>query len=266
MNRTTQLQGPIMSRERRRPCTAPAGPWNGFQMHKQAEDPMSDDVRAAAERVRRVDVGEDVEVVYRAFVGKYCTADQAWDYDRFALADAYLAEHPATPPDAAGPDLEIVEVAEYTVRDWEENRKGHFTATPNYEPVNVQMARAFLALARRGPAAAEWATAGIDGIRTVADELATVKAERDKLQAFKTWTHDYLDRHGVPHHPPGTHGADGCRIGDRMDWLMAGRDRLRCVCESAIQCFGDEEGESAAAVLADIRDALALVPAPEAPK
>lgn len=45
--------------------------------------------------------------------------------------------------------------------------------------------------------------------------------ERDKLQAFKDWVHSYLDTHGVPHHPPGTHGAEGCRIGDRMDWLMA---------------------------------------------
>jgi hypothetical protein len=42
----------------------------------------------------------------------------------------------------------------------------------------------------------------------------------DKLQRFKDWVHAYLDAHGVPHHPPGTHGAEGCRIGDRMDWLM----------------------------------------------
>jgi hypothetical protein len=51
--------------------------------------------------------------------------------------------------------------------------------------------------------------------------------ERDKLQAFKDWVHAYLDQHGVPHHPPGTHGAEGCRIGDRMDWLMNLVDELR---------------------------------------
>lgn len=51
-------------------------------------------------------------------------------------------------------------------------------------------------------------------------QLAQARQERDKLQAFKDWVHNYLDRHGVPHHPPGTHGAAGCRIGDRMDWLM----------------------------------------------
>ena len=60
-------------------------------------------------------------------------------------------------------------------------------------------------------------------------EKAELKAERDKLQAFKTWVHEYLDAHGVPHHPPGTHGAEGCRIGDRMDWVFAERDRLRAM-------------------------------------
>lgn len=56
-------------------------------------------------------------------------------------------------------------------------------------------------------------------------------AERDKLQAFKNWVHGYLDSHEVPHHPPGTHGAEGCRIGDRMDWLMQQIDRLKAEVE-----------------------------------
>jgi hypothetical protein len=57
----------------------------------------------------------------------------------------------------------------------------------------------------------------------VADSIV---ARVEKLQRFKDWVHNYLDRHGVPHHPPGTHGAEGCRIGDRMDWLMAQRAEL----------------------------------------
>ncbi len=57
--------------------------------------------------------------------------------------------------------------------------------------------------------------------REMTHGLAAMRAERDKLQAFKSWVHTYLDSHDVPHHPPGTHGAAGCRIGDRMDWLMA---------------------------------------------
>jgi hypothetical protein len=52
------------------------------------------------------------------------------------------------------------------------------------------------------------------------EELQGLREHRDKLQAFKDWVHAYLDSHKVPHHPPGTHGAAGCRIGDRMDWLM----------------------------------------------
>ena len=50
--------------------------------------------------------------------------------------------------------------------------------------------------------------------------------ERDHLQRFKDWTHARLDAAGVPHHPPGVHGEHGCRIGDRMDWVFAERDRL----------------------------------------
>lgn len=52
-------------------------------------------------------------------------------------------------------------------------------------------------------------------------ENAALREQVVKLQAFKDWVHNYLDMHSVPHHPPGTHGAAGCRIGDRMDWLMA---------------------------------------------
>lgn len=47
-----------------------------------------------------------------------------------------------------------------------------------------------------------------------------LEAERDKLQAFKSWVHDYLDKHGVPTGPGGPHSAEGCRIGDRMDWVF----------------------------------------------
>ena len=54
-----------------------------------------------------------------------------------------------------------------------------------------------------------------------ATELAALQAERDTLARFKKWVHDYLDGKGIPHHPPGTHGAEGCRIGDRMDFVFA---------------------------------------------
>lgn len=45
------------------------------------------------------------------------------------------------------------------------------------------------------------------------------------LLAFKNWVHTYLDKKGIPHHPPGTHGAEGCRIGDRMDYVFAAKEQ-----------------------------------------
>ncbi len=76
------------------------------------------------------------------------------------------------------------------------------------------------------PAAPHWPTTAADDscgdhqprpLRP--DDPALVRAER--AEAFKVWVHTYLDQHDVPHHPPGTHGAEGCRIGDRLDWLFA---------------------------------------------
>lgn len=52
--------------------------------------------------------------------------------------------------------------------------------------------------------------------KAVADLIDHAKS----LQRFKDWVHQYLDAHGVPEAPPGVHGKEGCRIGDRMDWLM----------------------------------------------
>lgn len=64
-----------------------------------------------------------------------------------------------------------------------------------------------------------WETAY--GLMRSLAEFEAERAKAEKLQRFKDWVHNYLDKRGVPHHPPGVHGAEGCRIGDRMDWLMA---------------------------------------------
>lgn len=43
-----------------------------------------------------------------------------------------------------------------------------------------------------------------------------------ETEKFKAWVHAYLDARGVPQEfPDGPHTAEGCRIGDRLDWLMA---------------------------------------------
>ena len=59
-----------------------------------------------------------------------------------------------------------------------------------------------------------------NGTTVIYETIAELRAEVERLQAFKNWVHKYLDDHGVPHHPPGPHGAEGCRIGDRMDYVF----------------------------------------------
>lgn len=54
------------------------------------------------------------------------------------------------------------------------------------------------------------------------DELAKVTAERDKLKKFKEYVHARLDAAGVPTDPDSPHKAEGCRIGGRLDIVLAG--------------------------------------------
>ena len=57
--------------------------------------------------------------------------------------------------------------------------------------------------------------------RQLEAEIASLKAERDKLAAFKAWVHDWLDKAGVPSDPdPQINKATGCRIHGRMRWLQ----------------------------------------------
>lgn len=55
----------------------------------------------------------------------------------------------------------------------------------------------------------------------------SVKAERDKLAAFKSYVHKRLDAAGVPADPESPHKEHGCRIGGRLDIVLADRDLLR---------------------------------------
>jgi hypothetical protein len=62
-----------------------------------------------------------------------------------------------------------------------------------------------------------WAKAGL-----TVGQIEKIVAERDKLQAFKNWIHDYLDAQGVPRDPdPEGNARHGCRIGGRMSWLVS---------------------------------------------
>lgn len=95
---------------------------------------------------------------------------------------------------------------------------------PTYAELEAELARIDAVMARRPALDKPTRAENIEHAIATAKLADDLKAERDKLQAFKDWVHAYLDGQGVPHHPSGTHGAAGCRIGDRMDWLM---ERLR---------------------------------------
>lgn len=58
----------------------------------------------------------------------------------------------------------------------------------------------------------------------LSDQIAALRTELAKLAAFKTFVHGRLDAGGVPADPPGPHRDEGCRVGQRLDWLFADRD------------------------------------------
>lgn len=104
-----------------------------------------------------------------------------------------------------------------------------------------------------------------------AEKIDAMTAERDKLAAFKAWVHSFLDVKGIPHHPPGTHGAEGCRIGDRMDYVFAKMGQLyedlKCDDKAAIYDERDaaiKRAESAEAKLAELEEAIRITDDPMA--
>lgn len=53
-------------------------------------------------------------------------------------------------------------------------------------------------------------------------EFERLKRENAKLQAFKTYVHERLDGMSVPTDPvPEFTASTGCRIGTRLDWIVA---------------------------------------------
>lgn len=92
---------------------------------------------------------------------------------------------------------------------------------PNRSPrwVNAMVRAHWLALAdvaisnAYGPAILKWQ-----------DEWRDMQAQRDALATFKAYVHKRLDDAGIPTHPDGPHSAAGCRVGDRLDILIAERD------------------------------------------
>lgn len=64
-------------------------------------------------------------------------------------------------------------------------------------------------------------TAPIDVMERRAERAMRACDEIGRLQAFKDYVHARLDAAGVPTHPDGEHSKAGCRIGDRLDIVVA---------------------------------------------
>jgi hypothetical protein len=67
---------------------------------------------------------------------------------------------------------------------------------------------------------------GGERIARLIAEAPDVLAERDKLKRFKDYVHSRLDAAGVPTDPDSPHKAEGCRIGGRLDVVLARCDIL----------------------------------------
>ncbi len=72
-------------------------------------------------------------------------------------------------------------------------------------------------------------SAGHSLIDEVCGLLRVTREQRDaaeqravKGEAFKVFVHGRFDEMGVPEQfPDGVHSKEGCRVGDRLDWIQA---------------------------------------------
>ncbi|MBY0456764.1 MAG: hypothetical protein K2V38_05470 [Gemmataceae bacterium] len=74
--------------------------------------------------------------------------------------------------------------------------------------------------------------------------LSDLLAERDALRRFKGYVHGRLDAAGVPADPDSPHKAEGCRIGGRLDLVLArwaAHAELVALVEFAARMFCDPE-------------------------
>lgn len=62
-------------------------------------------------------------------------------------------------------------------------------------------------------------------IREIIGHARRMEKERDALAQFKAYVHTRLDGANVPVDPESPHKAEGCRIGGRLDWLFAQRNK-----------------------------------------
>jgi hypothetical protein len=82
-------------------------------------------------------------------------------------------------------------------------------------------------LAKRGGFGPDELDQHLPGWREKASEVSVLRAQVEKLQAFKAYVHKRLDDAGIPVDPPSPHRAEGCRIGGRLDLVLTRLPELR---------------------------------------
>lgn len=82
-----------------------------------------------------------------------------------------------------------------------------------------------------------------------AKRIGELEGERDKLAKFKVYVHRRLDEAGVPVDPDSSHKAEGCRIGGRLDIVLAAhRQREEAEAACAVMRIMLEEYEQWGAI------------------
>ena len=56
-----------------------------------------------------------------------------------------------------------------------------------------------------------------------ANYINQLQSELAAARAFKAYVHKRLDEAGIATHPDGPHSKEGCRVGDRLDIVLAAR-------------------------------------------
>jgi Zn ribbon nucleic-acid-binding protein len=101
--------------------------------------------------------------------------------------------------------------------------------TPPLAPEEVSGLRAEAAHAAKTGANGGMVLLNPNFLRRVLNLLEEGEAKVAKGQAFKSFVHSRFDAIGVPKEfPEGPHSKEGCRVGDRIDWI---EDRLKGVKE-----------------------------------
>lgn len=84
--------------------------------------------------------------------------------------------------------------------------------------------------------------------------IGELEAERDALVKFKAYVHRRLDEAGVPTDPESPHKAEGCRIGGRLDIVLAAHrqwEEAVAICAALMQWQG-----KASSVISDISEPI----------